>query len=231
MAGTFFPPSIATAAPHRLFRSDIFVPELPPHLWSEGGRLHNVHRDLPPWIDRHLSIFVVIQWRIIQVFVLADLLCQKLFNLFHFLQYFFFFRWNLSSLLPRLFKNGGIMLWNRKCETPERMWLADQSVLRAANGWRTFCGIVKHFGGLIYVLRNCARGLQLRLCCLRFYVKSEYKWPFTRVVIRPICVKHYIQLSDIFAQGNYITLVWIITTLAFVGGQHIYVTTHSINYQ
>ena len=83
------------------------------------------------------------------------------------------------SSLALAFKNGDTMYETRKCETPERMRLADQSQsLRAGWGRRRFYWIVTNFGGRTYVLCNCAKGLAtalMYLTCLRFYVKSEYK--------------------------------------------------------
>ena len=89
-------------------------------------------------------------------------------------------------VLPWPLKMAILCYETRKCETPERMRLADQSQsLRAAWGRRGFCWIVTNFGGRTYVLCNCTKGLATALMyftCLRFYVKSEYKFHLTLTV-------------------------------------------------
>ena len=66
------------------------------------------------------------------------------------------------------------------------------------SGWSSLCWIVTNFNGRTYVLCKLRKGLTtalMYLTCLRIYVKTEYKSPFT-VVSLGLCIPGAIYWGD-----------------------------------
>ena len=98
-----------------LFLEDKFVPDLSPQLHTFVDLQTDISRDVLPGIAGHLRVLVFRQWQVTQVVILSDLFFQMLFYLVH-----------ISSSKSSVV-SAGIMRHETGNETPERMYLADQS--------------------------------------------------------------------------------------------------------